>query len=395
MQYRIDPKTQNRLSILGFGLMRLPRGITGTDQDKTTAMIKRAVEGGVNYFDTAYSYGGSEVALGRALQATGLREQIFIASKLPHQQCKTYDDFDRIFNEQLARLQTDRIDYYLIHNIANSSGWQRVVDLGIRRWIEAQKASGQIGQIGFSFHGKQDEFLKLLDMYDWDFCQIQYNYLDINYQAGVTGLKAASERGLMTVIMEPLRGGKLATGLPDGVEKAFKAARPEASTASWALRWIWDQAEPTVVLSGMSTTDQLDDNLLTAADGKPGMLGDMERQILDQAIEMIEKGYRIPCTGCNYCMPCPQGVGIPECFKAYNTRMSLGMVAGVMQYMTGIAGTAAKRYSGPGNCIACKACEGKCPQGIAIVDSLAEVKRKMEPFWYRPVVSVVRMMLGG
>lgn len=389
MQYRIDPQSGNQLSVLGFGLMRLPRGITGIDQEQTTALLKQAVQAGVNYFDTAYVYAGSEQVFGKALQATGLRDSLYLATKLPHQMVRSAADLDRIFEEQLKRLQTERIDYYLIHNLPDLVSWQRLVGLGIEEWISKKKASGQISQIGFSFHGKQNDFLELLDAYAWQFCQIQYNYLDVNYQAGMTGLKAAQQKGLMVVIMEPLRGGKLATGLPAAAAAVLKTADGDASLAAWAFNWIWNQAEPTVVLSGMNSAEQLAENMATANQASVGLLSPDQHKALEQVIQIIQKSYRIPCTSCSYCMPCPHGVNIPDCFNAYNTRYSQGLVSGYTQYFSGIRPHQPERYSGPSKCQACGACERKCPQNLAIIDSLLEVRKHMEAAWTRPLIAVI------
>lgn len=428
MQYRTDPRSGNRLSVLGFGLMRLPRGLAGIDQDKVTALVRQAVAGGVNYFDTAYVYPGSEAAMGRALAALAaeeaggaglagaatdgaaaggepavgaqpdpaaapLRDRIFLASKLPHQQVSSPDDLDRIFEEQLRRLQAGRIDYYLIHNLSLPAQWRRLSELGLEGWLGARRAAGQLGQVGFSFHGRQADFLALLDAYDWDFTQIQYNYLDESFQAGRVGLQAAAGRGLMVVVMEPLRGGALANRLPPAAAR-LAAVEPPRSPAAWALSWLFDQPEPTVVLSGMSSPEQLADNLGTAARAHPQMLTPGQRELLEEVVGLVRAGYRVPCTGCGYCLPCPQGVNIPDCFAALNTRVTQGLVAGVSQYMTGLASPHPERYSGPGRCVACGACERRCPQGIAIIESLAEVRRRMEPFWFKPAMAIARLVLG-
>ena len=393
MQYRTDPRSGNQLSALGFGMMRLPRGLTGLDVEKTTALVKLAVELGINYFDTAYLYSGSEDATGKALATLGLREQVYIATKLPHARCNSYDDFDRIFNEQLSRLQTDYIDYYLIHNMPDSVPWLRLVDLGIEGWISEKKASGQIRQIGFSFHGSQTGFLDLLEAYDWDFCQIQYNYLDTSNQAGQTGLRAAYARDIMIAIMEPLRGGVLATGLPEQTQAIFTAADPQGSMASWAFRWIWDQPEPTVVLSGMGTAEQLTENASTATSTPAGSLSELEHTALNQAIESILDRYQIPCTGCNYCMPCPQGVNIPGCFASYNTRKAQGMLAGYMQYFTATNPNRKEQASGPSACSSCRSCESKCPQQIKISEALLEVKKNMEPFYFGAMKAAVKIFM--
>jgi len=394
MKYRTDPKTGKQLSVLGFGLMRLPRTRGSIDVNRAEAMILKAAEQGVNYFDTAYVYGGSEEAFGKVLgRNSGLRERINIATKLPHQRCKAYDDLDRIFAEQLERLQVSKIDYYLIHNLPDPTMWQRLTELGIERWIAAKKAAEQIGQVGFSFHGKQNDFLNVLDAYDWDFCQIQYNYLDENYQAGRVGLEAAHAKGLPVIIMEPLRGGKLAGSLPKKATEAFKAADPDASTASWGLKWIYNQPEATVVLSGMNSEEQLSDNIATASSSEADMLGTDEHALYDAVISVIQGSYRVPCTGCNYCMPCPHGVNIPGCFSAYNARAFQGLATGLMQYATSTGINHKDRYSGARRCAECGACLKKCPQDIAIIDALKEVRRHMEPFWFGAVMAVARRIM--
>ncbi|MDR0308744.1 MAG: aldo/keto reductase, partial [Coriobacteriales bacterium] len=349
---------------------------------------------GVNYFDTAYIYPGSEEAFGKVLAASGLRDQIYIATKLPHKSCKSCADFDRYLNIQLERLQTDHIDYYMVHHLSSISSWQRLLDMGIEKWLAEKQASGQIGQFGFSFHGQQPEFLKLLDVRDWDFCLIQYNYLDENYQAGRVGLQAAHAKQMMTVIMEPLRGGKLATGLPPKAEAAFHKAEPQTSLAAWGLRWIWDQPEPTVVISGMSNMEQIRDNLDTAEQSSIGMLDVQQKELYRQAVEVVESSYKVPCTGCNYCLPCPHGVNIPGCFAAYNTRAAQGLVFGMTQYVTSTSINSKDPESrhGPGRCQDCGVCETKCPQEIAIAEKLREVRKHMEPLFFRPMFAAFRRL---
>ena len=281
MQYRKDPKSGNRLSALGFGCMRLPRKHGAIDQEESTALIQKAIEDGVNYFDTAYMYAGSEETLGRALQG-GLREKIYIADKMPPPLCRNAADFDKLLHKMLDRLGTDYIDYLLIHMLTDVETWNRLCGLGIEDWIRTQKQAGRIRSIGFSYHGGQEEFPKLLEAYNWDFCQIQYNYIDENNQAGRSGLQKAHERGLPVIIMEPLLGGRLAENLPPAVNAAFGAADPAATPAEWGLRWIWDQPEVTVVLSGMSTREQLAENVKVAGDALPGSIG-AEKQAVYEA----------------------------------------------------------------------------------------------------------------
>ncbi|MCL2125197.1 MAG: aldo/keto reductase [Oscillospiraceae bacterium] len=389
MQHITDPKSGNELSVLGLGCMRFPR-----DREQTEKLVVEAVAGGINYFDTAYIYGNSEVKLGAALKKHNLRSAIYLATKLPHQKCKTKEDFERIFNEQLQRLETDYIDYYLIHNLTDVASWNRLREIGIESWIGEKKSSGQVRQIGFSFHGSQSSFMELLDIYDWDFCQIQYNYMDENYQAGRAGLKRAHEKGLPVIIMEPLLGGKLATGLPAKALKILRDADANRSPASWALRWLWDQPEVSVVLSGMNSLEQLSDNLITASEARPGMLAPEESAVFAPVVETLRESYKVPCTGCNYCMPCPHGVNIPGCFSSYNARYALGFVAGFTQYVTSANVNDKDKKSIASKCVKCGACEKLCPQHIKIIDSLAAVKRKMEPWWFSPILWLVRKIMS-
>ena len=390
MQYRIDQKSGNELSALGFGCMRLPRGVSGRiDIDKTEKLVMSAIENGVNYFDTAYVYFGSEAAVGEVLHRNNAREDIFLATKLPFRQCKTYDDFDRLFNMQLAHLKTDYIDYYLIHNISETSLWDGLAALGIERWIADKKACGKIRQIGFSFHGSQKDFLALLDAYAWDFCQIQYNYVNENYQAGRAGLDKAHSMGIPVVVMEPLLGGKLATGLPEKAEKAFSDANAEITPAAWALRWLWDQPGVTVVLSGMNSAAQLEDNIVSARGAATGMLSDSERAVYKDVVKIFSESYKIPCTGCDYCMPCPSRVNIPGCFAAYNTSYVTGYISGITMYLTGAGATDPDKNYRSRNCVKCGRCEKLCPQHIKIRDSLDAVTKRLDPFWLNAVLKLV------
>ena len=390
MQTRIDPKSGSSLSILGFGCMRFSRGLNmKIDLDKAEPLVLSAVERGVNYFDTAYVYGGSEAALGEIFRKNGgVREKINLATKLPHQQCKAYEDFDRIFGEQCRRLHTDFIDYYLLHNLSSLAGWDAMVGLGIEKWIQEKKSSGQIRRIGFSFHGSQHEFMSLLDAYPWEFCQIQYNYMNETYQAGRAGLLRAHEKGLPVIAMEPLLGGKLATGLPKRAENLFQDADSERTPAGWGMRWLWDQPEVTVVLSGMNSMEQLEDNVKTAETAVPHMLTQREAAVYPRVVSIFRDAYKIPCTGCNYCMPCPNKVNIPGCFAAYNTSYAVGMIAGMTQYATSTGSIHPGENFGPGSCVKCGQCEKKCPQHIPIMKSLEDVKRRMDPFWFRAALGL-------
>jgi len=247
MQYRIDKKTGNKLSVLGFGCMRFPKNITGFDMRKTEELVMRSIEGGMNYFDTAWIYSGSEETVGTIFERNRVREKIFIASKMPLVFVKGPVDFDKYLDQSLSRLKTNYIDYYLMHMITDSDMWAKLKGWGIEDWILRKKKEGKIRRIGFSYHGSRSEFLKVLDDYDWEMCLIQYNYSDENFQAGVTGLKKAAER-MPVMIMEPLLGGKLATGLPKDAVEIFKKANPDLSPAAWGLNWVWNQEEVTLLL---------------------------------------------------------------------------------------------------------------------------------------------------
>jgi len=392
--YRVDKKTGNKLSILGLGCMRFP------GMQKAEALVKHAIEKGVNYFDTAWIYSGNEEALGTILYKNNLRSKIYIATKLPVIMFKSTDssiDFDKYFNQSLERLKTDYIDYYLLHMITDMDQWNRLKNWGIENWIAQKKKSGQIKHIGFSYHGSGSEFLKIIDDYDWELAMIQYNYFDENYQAGVKGLKAAAAR-MPVIVMEPLLGGKLATGLPKDAVKIFKNANENLpsngwSPAGWALNWLWNQGEVTSVLSGMNSIEQLDENLGLAETSSINMLNDSHKSVYKSVLESLNKSCKVRCTGCNYCMPCPADVNIPGSFSAYNAKYSMGYIEGMKQYATS-TGLIAIKSGSPGLCIKCGVCEPLCPQGISIMKELVTVKKKMEPWFIKFVGCCARAMFG-
>ena len=378
MQYRKD-RYGNPISVLGYGCMRFTQAAGKIDTAKTEKEILEAFHGGVNYFDTAYVYPGSEAALGEILARNGIREQVNIATKLPHYLLKKPEDLDRYFSEELRRLKTDHVDYYLMHMLTDTKTWQRLEGLGIVQWLAEKKASGQIRQVGFSYHGNSDMFCKLLDVYDWDFCQIQYNYLDENSQAGATGLHRAAEKGLPVIIMEPLRGGRLTNTLPASAKKII--ARTSLTPAQFAFRWLWDQKEVTCVLSGMNSLDMVKENLATAQVTNPGSLTPEDRGIYTKVVAAINENMKVGCTGCRYCMPCPKGVDIPGTFAAYNRMASDGYWKALTEYfmITGVR----KDYTGPGNCIGCGKCEQHCPQHLPIRQELQNAKKALEGIPYR------------
>jgi len=387
MQYRIDPKTGRRLSALGYGCMRFSKRGGVIDQEKANREMALALEKGVNYFDTAYLYPGSEAALGHFLQAYHCRDQIYIATKLPQYRVFKSEDFDRFFDEELKRLQTDHVDYYLMHMLNDVNSWERLKALGVEQWIAAKKQSGAIGSIGFSFHGGTLQFKALIDAYPWDFCQIQFNYMDEHSQAGVEGLRYAHQRGLPVIIMEPLRGGRLVSRLPRAAQRAFDEMTPRRTPVDWALRWIWNHPEVTVVLSGMNDSAQVEENCRIAAESLPNTLTPDEFALYDRVLAALREGTRVGCTGCGYCQPCPKGVDIPTCFAIYNGSYVDGYINALREYM--MCTTLRKVRSNAGLCVKCGKCEQHCPQHLAIRDELDNVKRRLETPIYRVAAKVV------
>lgn len=381
MQYRVDPKSGNRISALGLGCMRIPGFALGRpDARAAEAIVRAAVDRGINYLDTAYLYPGNEVVVGQTLEKLGLRDRVYIATKLPHASCKRSGDFDRFFDEQLRRLRTDHIDYYLMHNITSPAQWERVCELGIEDWIARQKAAGRIRQIGFSFHGSSVDFPVLLDAYDWDFCQIQYNYANEHYQAGTEGLLAAASRGMAVFVMEPLLGGRLADKLPDAAKRELSSAEGAHLTtpAAWGLSWVWNHPEVTMLLSGMTSPEQVAQNAEIAERALSSSMTAGQLATVARVVELFERANRIPCTGCSYCMPCPHGVNIPGCFAAYNASYAHSWFTGMQQYFTASAiRTGAPRLAS--NCVGCGACARHCPQQIDIPARLADVRRRLQP----------------
>ena len=380
MNYRKD-KYGNEISILGFGCMRFPRSMGKIDMAETEREILTAIRAGVNYFDTAYIYPGSEAALGEILAKNDVREQVYIATKLPHYLVRSADGPEKIFAEELKRLKTDYVDYYLMHMLADVDTWERMKNLGIVEWLEEKKASGAIRQVGFSYHGNSEMFCKLVDAYDWDFCQIQYNYMDEHSQAGRRGLNYAHEKGLPVVIMEPLRGGKLVNRLPEEAKRIFEEYSVQHTPAQWAFRWLWNQPEVTCVLSGMNSDEMVRDNIQTASTVEVGELGQAEEEMLHRVVAAINAKMKVGCTGCGYCMPCPKNVDIPGTFSAYNRRYSEGKFWGLVDYAMCTA--LRKTPTSASNCVGCGLCESHCPQQIRIREHLKNAAKEMEGPLYR------------
>ena len=380
MQYRKD-KYGNDLSVLGFGCMRFQRKQGRIDMTLAEEQIMQAFHAGVNYYDTAYIYPGSEAAIGEIFEKNGIRDQVYIATKLPHYLIKSVDGMEKLFREQLSRLRTNYVDYYLMHMLTDTATWTRLEALGIRQWLEEKRASGAIRQIGFSYHGNAETFCGLADAYDWDFCQIQYNYMDEYTQAGRKGLQHAAAKGLPVVIMEPLRGGRLVNQLPDSAKKLFADDPHGWTPAQWSFRWLWDQPEVTVVLSGMNTSEMVDDNVQTATAAQPGHFGEKEQELLKEVIKAFNATVKVGCTGCGYCMPCPKGVDIPGTFNAYNRRYQDGWFQALREYFMCTAFR--QNSAAASNCIGCGKCDKHCPQGIQIRQNLKDAQKVLEGPTYK------------
>lgn len=390
MLYRKD-RNGNDISQLGYGCMRFSRKAGSIDYEKAEAEVMKAVSEGVNYLDTAYIYPGSEECVGKIVANNNIRDKVNIATKLPQYIIKSIEQADKIFNEELKRLQTDYIDYYLMHMFTDISEWENLKRLGIEDWIAKHKADGSIKNIGFSYHGDTDMFLKILDAYDWDFCQIQYNYLDEYSQAGRKGLEAAQAKGIPVVIMEPLRGGKLVNQLPKEALEVIKKSKRGYTAAEWALRWLWNQPGVTCILSGMNSMEQVEENLRLASDAKANSFTAEDEAAIDEIRKAIKLHEKVGCTGCRYCMPCPMGVDIPSVFYYYNlmgiqkksaTRFEFAQVMG-MRENPGFASL----------CVQCGKCEKHCPQHIAIREKLKEADSKLRPLPYKLGINLARKIM--
>jgi len=377
MNYRQFGRIDWNVSALGFGCMRFPEKDNQIDEPAAVRMLHTAIDAGVNYIDTAWPYHNeqSEPLVGRALAENGYRQKVRLATKLPSWSVHKAEDMDRFLHEQLKRLQTEQIDFYLLHTL-NREYWDRLTRLDVLSWAEKKVAQGKIAHLGFSFHDEYPVFAEILAAYDWDFCQIQYNYMNLTHQAGRRGLKEAAKKGLAVVIMEPLLGGSLAK-TPESVQKIWDDAPVQRSPVDWALQWLWDQPEVSVVLSGMSSLEQVEQNLAAAAASGPERFTESDHATIKAVQQAFSSRATIPCTTCGYCMPCPHGVDIPRNFTAYNKATMFDAVAeakGEYRWMResferGIA-PADQRAAA---CIACGECEPKCPQHIPISTRMAEV----------------------
>ena len=384
MNYRND-KYGEPISILGYGCMRFSRKGPSIDYDKAEREILRAFELGVNYYDTAYLYPGSEEIVGKIFENNGIRDKVKIATKLPQYLIRSSKGIQKTFDEELKRLRTDYIDYYLMHMLTDLAEWEKLKSLGIEDWIRDRKADGSIRNIGFSYHGDSDMFIKLLDAYDWDFAQIQYNYMDEHSQAGRKGLDAAYDRGIPIVIMEPLRGGKLVK-LPKDAAKLLREDSHGFTAAELGLRWLWDQPAVTCVLSGMNSMEMVEENCRIASDVRVGDFGPEEFSLVDNIRSIIKSREKVGCTGCRYCMPCPKGVDIPGNFHYYNTMFVDSKFEGLRGFFQNMC--LRKDPGFASQCVACGRCEAHCPQNINIIEELKRADRALRPVPLKPVIGL-------
>ena len=388
MQYRND-RNGKPISILGYGCMRFSKKGNSIDLEKTEREVMTAIQSGVNYLDTAYIYPGSEAALGEILKRNQCRESVSIATKLPQYLIKSEAALDKYFNEQLKRLQTDYIDYYLMHMLTDIAAWEKLCKLGIKDWIRRKKGEGKIRNLGFSFHGNTEMFLQILNAYDWDFCQIQYNYMDEHSQAGRKGLEAAAAKKIPVIIMEPLRGGKLVDLLPEQAKTLIREDELGWTPAEWAFRWLWNQPEVTCVLSGMNSLPMVEENVRIAGEVQTGEMTARDFATIEAVKAEINRNIKVGCTGCAYCMPCPKGVDIPTAFRCYNRMYTENRNAGRLEYMQIVS--LQKEMSDIRNCVECGKCEMHCPQHLPIRQKLKEAQRELQPWYYRVAIRVIRV----
>ena len=391
MLYRSIGPTGDQASIFGYGCMRFPLRDKHIDEERTERQVLSAIEQGVNYFDTAYTYKNSESVLGNIL-AKGYRDRVLIATKLPLLLVNSVQGMERMLATSLERLQTDYIDYYLMHALNSLDGWQRAKQLGVEGLLDHAKAAGKIRHLGFSYHGDLEQFKAIVDDYPWEFCQLQYNYLDEHFQAGKAGMTYAANKGLGVIVMEPLRGGSLVGKMPASVQDLWARAAVRRTPAEWALRWVWNHPEVAVVLSGVNEEAHLEENIRIASEMTPNLLTEEELQIIAQVKAEIGRLLKVGCTGCGYCMPCPAGVNIPYCFSAYNTKYLLQQQSAPLEYLVYTCGMDGGKPSYAARCQDCGNCETRCPQHLPIRRHLQEVTRDLQGWYFKPVVHLVQGM---
>ena len=401
MVKRLVKKNGDEIFPLGIGAMRLPTKNNSIDRESAQEFILFAIENGVNYIDTAYAYHGgeSESFLGDILSLTGAdgvkyRDKVKLSTKLPSWMVRSRDDMDAFLNEQLRKLQTDFIDYYYVHSV-DLSTILRLKDLGLYEFLESARNDGKIRNIGFSYHGSPHEFKTLIDDFPWDMVLVQYNYLDVNAQAGIRGIQYAYENDIAVFVMEPLKGGLLAGGLPPEVSALFDEVDSSKSSVDWALSWVFNQKEITCVLSGMGSLDQMKENMAIAERVEIGSLSDDELDVLDKAQGIFNSMMKINCTGCGYCLPCPKGVNIPDCFNVYNekylfNKKAFGVLPHAMVNYYMVVGGITNKQASAGLCNHCGRCKRLCPQSLDIPNELDRVKSEFELLGFNYQIKFVK-----
>lgn len=402
MEYRLDVRTGKNVSLLGFGAMRLKNNGTSIDMDLAYEQIKCAVDNGINYFDTAYLYGNgsgsNERALGEIIEKLNCRENIFISTKMNRMVIHSLDDMEDMFNNQLENLRTSYIDYYFLHNIISYNDVLKLVDCGLFDFIEDKKSKGQIINMGFSFHGSLIDFKKILDLYDWDVTLLQYNYLDNNMQAGLEGIKLANQRGMSVVIMEPLKGGLLAGDMPLEIKTLIENSGTVRSNADLAFSWLYDTPEITCVLSGMNSLEMVEENVRIVNGHLENPLNENELKLVDDIKDVLLRLNEISCTGCNYCMPCPQEINIPAIFKYYNDKhlfsedKTFGVHHTFILYAGNILGVTGEAHDAS-LCVDCGLCTSKCPQQLDIPSLIRMVDNDYHGKIVRPFIPILKKLM--
>ena len=402
MQYRKMPKSQDKLSVLGYGCMRLPvKGAGGPlgqiDVEEAKKQILYAIDNGVNYLDTAWPYhrGGSESFLGDHILKDGYREKVYIATKLPCFFISKKDKIEEIFNKQLKKLKVEYIDYYLLHSLDGGS-WEKMLNLGIIEWMDKIKAEKKVRYMGFSFHGTHDDFIKIVDGYDWDFTQVQFNIIDENFQAGIKGIEYAAKKGLGVIGMETLRGGALVGDIPTEVQAIYDKAEQKRSAADWAFRWVYNNPNITLVLSGMNDMEHIKENIKVADETHVNSLSKEEVKIIDDVRDKYLELLKVGCTGCAYCMPCPAKIDIPGAFKNLNNYHMFGKLGAKVNHLQ-TAGVMTEDGNAhfSNSCIDCGKCEEKCPQNIEVRKELKQVQKDLEGPFIKVLASIGRAVLGS
>lgn len=373
MQYREIGNTGEKVSVLGFGCMRfqtIGEGNENIDEELAIKQLRHAIDNGVNYVDTAYPYhgGNSELLVAKALK-DGYREKVYLANKLPSWLIKSREDMDKYLNEQLEKLETDHIDFFLLHALRKDF-WDTYLKNDVFDFIKKAKESGKIKHIGFSFHDELPVFKEIVDAYDWDFCQIQYNFMDEDYQAGLEGLNYAADKGIGVIVMEPLRGGSLTNNIPEDIQKIWDSADIKRSPAEWALRFVWNNPKVSLLLSGMNQFDHIDENIKVAEDALPNSLTEKELGIIEEVREVYDSRIKVDCTNCKYCLPCPEGVMIPNVFALYNN----ASIYNTWETQKKGYANLEKQGKAADKCIECGLCEQACPQNIPIREKLKEAR---------------------